>query len=244
LNEYHQNRIADECEQAGSDDLDRKSDQKHRLASEYLREVPNPWRKNRHHQLPPVMAPQRLGFGSTVTSSMIKMSTDGKVSIDYAPSGLVWRLLCQNSKIVERASPYTHAEAVSATSMNRPSGRRRILVVEDEALTAAAIQSSLSAAGFDVIGPAASVSQALALMDRGSCDAAVLDISLGNETSEPIARKLTSSGTPFVVVTGYSRARMPEIYRAAPFIRKPLTSAALMAELKRCMEANHPRLRN
>jgi hypothetical protein len=35
LNEYHQNRITDECERDSPDDRDRKSDQ-HRLASEDL----------------------------------------------------------------------------------------------------------------------------------------------------------------------------------------------------------------
>lgn len=50
---------------------------------------------------PQVEAPHRHGFGSTVTSSMVKMSLGGEVSVDYAASGLVWRLDCPAERIVE-----------------------------------------------------------------------------------------------------------------------------------------------
>lgn len=59
------------------------------------------------------------------------------------------------------------------------------------------IAAALSDAGCDVIGPASTVAQALALIAEGGCDAAVLDANLGVETAEPIARQLIKSGTPF-----------------------------------------------
>jgi PAS domain S-box-containing protein len=43
---------------------------------------------------PSVQPPKRRGFGSTVIDSMAKRATDGEVQLDYAPSGLVWRLRC------------------------------------------------------------------------------------------------------------------------------------------------------
>jgi PAS domain S-box-containing protein len=43
---------------------------------------------------PPVSPPKRRGFGSTVVDLMAKRSVDGEVKLDYAPSGLVWRLTC------------------------------------------------------------------------------------------------------------------------------------------------------
>jgi PAS domain S-box-containing protein len=42
---------------------------------------------------PPVSPPARRGFGSTVIASVAK-ATVGEVQLDYAPSGLVWRLTC------------------------------------------------------------------------------------------------------------------------------------------------------
>jgi NO-binding membrane sensor protein with MHYT domain/two-component sensor histidine kinase len=43
---------------------------------------------------PPVQPPERRGFGSTVTDSMIKQTLGGEVLLDYAPSGLQWHLTC------------------------------------------------------------------------------------------------------------------------------------------------------
>jgi len=43
---------------------------------------------------PPVSRPKRHGFGSTVIASMAKLTVDGEAQLDYAPSGLVWRLTC------------------------------------------------------------------------------------------------------------------------------------------------------
>jgi two-component sensor histidine kinase len=43
---------------------------------------------------PPVSAPKRRGFGSIVMEAMAARSVDGKVDLDYAPSGLTWRLTC------------------------------------------------------------------------------------------------------------------------------------------------------
>jgi two-component sensor histidine kinase len=50
---------------------------------------------------PPVSPPERRGFGSTVVDSMAKLSVGGEVQLDYAPSGLMWRLTCLAAKAVE-----------------------------------------------------------------------------------------------------------------------------------------------
>jgi PAS domain S-box-containing protein len=43
---------------------------------------------------PPVSAPQRRGFGTVVMQEMAESSMDGKVDLEYAPSGVTWRLTC------------------------------------------------------------------------------------------------------------------------------------------------------
>jgi PAS domain S-box-containing protein len=43
---------------------------------------------------PPVSAPQRRGFGTVVIETMAERTVDGKVDLDYAASGLTWRLAC------------------------------------------------------------------------------------------------------------------------------------------------------
>jgi PAS domain S-box-containing protein len=50
---------------------------------------------------PPVSPPARRGFGSTVIVSMAEATVGGEVQLDYAPSGLVWRLICPAANVLE-----------------------------------------------------------------------------------------------------------------------------------------------
>jgi two-component sensor histidine kinase len=43
---------------------------------------------------PPVSPPQRRGFGTVVMQEMAERSVDGKVDLEYAPSGVTWSLTC------------------------------------------------------------------------------------------------------------------------------------------------------
>jgi PAS domain S-box-containing protein len=43
---------------------------------------------------PPVFAPDRRGFGTVVMEAVAERSLGGNVSLDYARSGLIWRLAC------------------------------------------------------------------------------------------------------------------------------------------------------
>jgi PAS domain S-box-containing protein len=50
---------------------------------------------------PPVSPPKRRGFGSTVIVSMAEATVGGEVQLDYAPSGLVWRMTCPATNVLE-----------------------------------------------------------------------------------------------------------------------------------------------
>jgi PAS domain S-box-containing protein len=50
---------------------------------------------------PPVSAPTRRGFGTVVMEAMAGRSVDGKVDLDYPPSGLTWRLTCPAANALE-----------------------------------------------------------------------------------------------------------------------------------------------
>jgi len=110
-----------------------------------------------------------------------------------------------------------------------------VLVVEDEALVAMEIAHVLTTADFEVLGPARAVAQALSLIEENGCDAAVLDINLSGDTSEPIARKLLATGTRFVTLSGYSWTQNPPIFNDVPALTKPLRPDLLVAEIKRCL---------
>ncbi len=51
---------------------------------------------------PPVAAPERLGFGSTVTNDMVEMSLDAEVASAFGPSGFSWKLDCPFKNIAEQ----------------------------------------------------------------------------------------------------------------------------------------------
>jgi PAS domain S-box-containing protein len=53
---------------------------------------------------PPVSAPKRRGFGTIVMEAMAERSVDGAVELDYAPSGLSWRLICPAANALEPAN--------------------------------------------------------------------------------------------------------------------------------------------
>ena len=43
---------------------------------------------------PQVRPPQRRGFGTIVMQEMAERTVDGKVDLEYVPSGVTWRLTC------------------------------------------------------------------------------------------------------------------------------------------------------
>jgi two-component sensor histidine kinase len=50
---------------------------------------------------PLVSAPKQGGFGTTVVNAMAKRTLGGEVALDYAPSGLGWRLTCPVANALE-----------------------------------------------------------------------------------------------------------------------------------------------
>lgn len=113
---------------------------------------------------------------------------------------------------------------------------RRILVVEDEYLVATALADDLSDAGAEVLGPAPSVAQALELIDGAAqLDIGVLDINLAGEPVYPVADALAARGVPFVLVTGYDGHAIPERYRDAPRLEKPVEARTVLAVLRRLL---------
>lgn len=57
---------------------------------------------------------------------------------------------------------------------------------------------------------------------------AVLDVNLGAETSEPVARRLSEIGIPFAFATGYGEtSKHAERHPQAPILQKPFALDAL-----------------
>jgi DNA-binding response OmpR family regulator len=111
----------------------------------------------------------------------------------------------------------------------------RVLVVEDEAILAIDIAGQLSDAGFETVGPAASVAKALGLINEEGCDVAVLDFNLRDETAERIAGELRARATPFLFLSGVSRERLPQWCSDVMLLPKPIRPDALLAALRQLL---------
>lgn len=121
--------------------------------------------------------------------------------------------------------------------MKAPPGRP-VLIVEDEALIALELESTLKDAGYVVVGPVATTSAALvSLADHRSLAGAVLDINLGDETVFAVADALSDAHIPFMFLTGHSNAVLPARHEKRPVIRKPYSGPSLLATLASTIRA-------
>lgn len=109
---------------------------------------------------------------------------------------------------------------------------RRILVIEDDYIIASDLAYALEDRGAQVVGPAGSVHEALALIAGDNrLDAAVLDVNLGAERSFPIVDTLLDRGVPVILTTGYDVRAIPEAYVKLPRMEKPVDKLALTRTL-------------
>ena len=104
---------------------------------------------------------------------------------------------------------------------DRPLDGVRVLVVEDEPLVAMLLEDMLSDLGCTVVAVAGAVAEAVGRANAAALDAAILDINLGSQSSEPVAEALAARGVPFVFATGYGESGVPEAFRGRPALQKP-----------------------
>ncbi|MGI8944513.1 MAG: response regulator [Qipengyuania sp.] len=121
--------------------------------------------------------------------------------------------------------------------MNKLLSGRTILIVEDEIMVLLNMEAVIADLGCTSIITAASVDQALSLIDTHAFDIAVLDLNLDGEPSYPIADALAVLGVPFIFSTGYSTAALGGSYGNRPVLRKPYRDEELK-EVLDCLLAS------
>jgi DNA-binding response OmpR family regulator len=104
-------------------------------------------------------------------------------------------------------------------------------VVEDEWLISSLVSDQLKELGFEVVGPASTVAEAVFLATRAAIDAALVDLSLGGVLANDVIEALSKRGIPFIFVTGYSS--IPEgVQATALLLEKPFTGDDLLRAIE------------
>lgn len=175
---------------------------------------------------PMVHPPSHHGFGSTLLEQVTGRELNGESRVEYRPTGVRVVLRAGPAAVVARPETVPEAPAAraqeTAAAAAGPADLRgaRVLIVEDAVLLALELETGLSEAGAEVIGPAYELEEAMALLDK-PIDAAVLDANLNGRSVTPVAEVLAARGVPFVFATGYGEAGGAPSGFDAPIIRKP-----------------------
>jgi CheY-like chemotaxis protein len=109
---------------------------------------------------------------------------------------------------------------------------RRILIIEDESIVAESLGRALKSWGAEGAGMAATVEQALTLIDTTpAIDGALLDINLRGVRAYSVADRLMARGLPFIFTTGYSAPIIPDAYRHVAVLQKPFDPEEILTAL-------------
>jgi DNA-binding response OmpR family regulator len=113
----------------------------------------------------------------------------------------------------------------------------RVLIVEDEPMLAFALEELLIDAGFEIAGVAQRLDTALAMIESGVCDAAILDVNLAGISAAPAAAALTARGLPFLILSGYSPDQQQSAFSGALRLQKPCRPDRLIQALRGILPA-------
>ena len=116
-----------------------------------------------------------------------------------------------------------------------------VLVVEDDPIIALGFEDTIIGFGVSAVRSAASVSQALKMIEERAPEFALLDVALVREMSFAIAERLDALKIPFAFVTGYSAdVKIPAAFAEWPRLPKPCGAEELLALLKTCRSHCRP----
>lgn len=117
---------------------------------------------------------------------------------------------------------------------------RHILIVEDEFFLADDLTGALRRAGAEPIGPVSSTEVADSLVANQRIDAAIVDLNLRGRLAFDFAERLSGSGVPCLVVSGYSEEALPKAVASLPRLEKPVDSERIIRALAEQLGTKEP----
>ena len=181
----------------------------------------------------PIREPETSGFGSRMMKQVVTKQLEGTLEYDWRPEGLC-ATVALPSRCFMRTGNTPKAKPPVALVEPMAGDGRRVLIVEDNALISMELEASLESNGYNVVGRANSVVEALAVIATTDIDVAVLDVDLGGEQSFPIADVLLAKGVPYTFATGFENLTTELGYKA-PVLTKPVNEANLRRAFDRLL---------
>ncbi len=183
---------------------------------------------------PPVQAPTRRGFGTTIIERSIPHDLKGEATVEYLLAGVRARLVIPASFVV--AGRHQSAAPVEPSVQTRARLDGAVLLVEDNIIIALDAEEMLTELGAARVDVASSVADAMSYLERTRPDFAVLDINLGIETSFAIAARLQGMGVPHIFATGYGEdVAFPAEHAGTPVVKKPYSVESLRQTIAACV---------
>src|SRR5215467_11422805 len=144
-----------------------------------------------------------------------------------------WRSRWRGFSLCAASHGGAETKTVVATSQARPG---TLVVVDDHARFRAAVAERLAAAGWRIVGEAATGAAAIDIVARLAPDVVLLDVVLPDMDGFAVADRLAAAGSASAVVltSGHERGDFAGRVRAAPvrgFLPKEMISGPALAEL-------------
>ena len=179
---------------------------------------------------PPLAGPpDRTGFGSMLIDANMRGQLAGSIERHWQREGLRCEMTIGAEAVAGSAAPGPSSGAGPLTG-------RRVLIAEDDAVAAITLSAALRQSGCEVYGPAATVEEALRLVEKaGTLDAAILEGLLEGRSVQPVALLLQRRA---VAVLYLSPLGIPaEGLADATVLAKPVTASGLREALASALEA-------
>lgn len=114
---------------------------------------------------------------------------------------------------------------------DQPLSGFRIVILEDDYYQAQDSRETLESAGATVVAITATIPDLDALLEQGQIHAVLIDINLGHGLSFDFARALKARAIPFVFLTGYDAAMLPDDLAQSAYLSKPADSTRIVNAL-------------
>lgn len=191
------------------------------------------------------------GYGTFLLTTVARTRLGGIASIDYGPAGLIWTMECilesDTQFAVEKALTHPPDPPLDGDSDTTPplyseTLPLRVLLAEDEPMQSFVIKMALEQECMTVVGPFATVSEALVEVMAIPLDVAIVDFQLADSDAMPLVLALETWEVPILILSGQNSNTLSRQFPGCLVLRKPLRPSTLINYVKELASAKRANL--